>query len=292
MKYKITHTTKYEYGDVVPVCQNVLYLTPRNTPTQNCLRHRLVIHPHPTATHRCIDYFGNTVHYTTVDKGHRQLQIRATSTVECEARQLPALDSTAAWESARVLPQAKPTADELSRFQFVFPSPHIPFLNDLGEYARQSFTAGRPVLEALADFNARVYHDFEYDPTATNVATPISEVFAMRRGVCQDLAHLMLGALRTLGLASRYVSGYLHTHPPEGKPRLVGADASHAWLAVYCGELGWVDVDPTNNLFPGEEHICLAWGRDFRDVCPVAGMYVGGGAQVLSVSVDVAEVAA
>jgi transglutaminase-like putative cysteine protease len=160
-------------------------------------------------------------------------------------------------------------------------------LAELGDYGRQSFTPDRPIVEALRDLTHRIHSDFSYDPAATTVKTPIAEAFKQRRGVCQDLAHVMLGCLRPLGIAARYVSGYLRTHKREGQPKLVGADASHAWVSVYCGESGWIDADPTNDLLPSMEHITVAWGRDFGDVCPVAGMFVGGGSHRLTVAVNV-----
>lgn len=157
----------------------------------------------------------------------------------------------------------------------------------MADYARESFTPGRPLLEAVRELNSRLHHDIKYDPKATTVSTPISEVFQLRRGVCQDQAHLMLGCLRALGLAASYVSGYVRTQPAAGKERLVGADASHAWVKVACGDGGWIDFDPTNNSLPEQEHITVAWGRDFSDVCPVTGMFIGGGNHKLDVAVDV-----
>ena len=290
MKYKVSHTTRYEYTDTVPVCQNIVYLTPRETPHQRVSRHRLTVRPHATATHRRVDYFGNTSHSFSLDKGHRKMQITATSTVEMMSRDMPNKLAATAWESIRDALSSDRTATGLGNYQFAFSSPHIPLNNEVADYARQSFSAGRPILDALTELNSRIHGDFKYDPKATTVNTPITEVFEQRRGVCQDLAHLMLGGLRPLGLAARYVSGYLRTHPPEGQPRLVGSDASHAWVSVYCGDVGWIDIDPTNNSFPSTEHITVAWGRDYSDVCPVAGMFVGGGAHKLSVAVDVATV--
>jgi len=287
MKYKVTHTTRYEYTEAVPVCQNIVYVTPRGTPFQNCTRHRLTIRPQPDVSHRRIDYFENVSHILSINKAHRQLQITATSSVELSARVPVDEKATAAWETVRDGLPVDRTKAGLDTYQFAFASPHVPFDALLSDYARQSFTPGRAVLEALADLNGRIHTDFQYDPEATTVNTPIAEVFHERRGVCQDLAHLMLGCLRPLGLAARYTSGYLRTHPPEGQPQLVGADASHAWLSVYCGDLGWVDVDPTNNSFPTVEHITVAWGRDYSDVCPVAGMFVGGGTHELTVAVQV-----
>lgn len=290
MKYKINHTTKYEYKDTVPVCQNIVYLTPRDTPHQRATRHRMMVRPQPSATHRRVDYFGNTSHAFSIDKGHRQLQVSATSTVELTARDLPNKLATPAWESIRDDLARNRTAAGIGNYQFAFSSPHIPLDRAVADYARQSFPPNRPILDAVRELSSRIHEDFKYDPEATTVNTPIAKVFEQRRGVCQDLAHLILGSLRPLGLAARYVSGYLRTHPPEGQPRLVGTDASHAWVSVYCGDAGWIDVDPTNNSFPSTEHITVAWGRDYSDVCPVAGMFVGGGSHKLSVAVDVAAV--
>jgi transglutaminase-like putative cysteine protease len=290
VKYKVTHTTKYDYDTPVPVCHNIVYLTPRNTELQSCSRHRLTVNPTPATNSKRTDYFGNAVTTFSVANSHRLLQITATSTVVVTPRDLPVADSTMAWEQVRDHLAMDRSAEGLAAYQFAFASPYVPFHPELGEYARRSFVPGRPILAAIRELNTRLHTDVKYDPKATTVSTPIMEVFEHRRGVCQDLAHLMLGCLRTLGLAARYVSGYLRTQPPAGKPRLVGADASHAWISVYGGKAGWIDVDPTNDSFPQSEHITIAWGRDFSDVCPVAGMFIGGGSHKLSVAVDVAPV--
>jgi transglutaminase-like putative cysteine protease len=202
-------------------------------------------------------------------------------------RSFPQDASTTAWEKVRDALPLNRTEAGLAEYQFCFPSPRIPRLRELADYGRQSFTAGRPIVEAIRDLTHRINTDFTYDPTATTVNTPIDQAFQQRRGVCQDLAHVMLGCLRPLGLAGRYVSGYLKTHHAEDQPGLVGADASHAWVSVYCGEHGWLDADPTNDLLPTTEHITVAWGRDFGDVCPVSGMFFGGGSHRLTVAVEV-----
>ncbi len=290
MIYRITHVTQYEYADIVPFCQNIVFLTPRSMQGQNCSRHRLTVHPQPATLHRQTDYFGNTKTCLSIDEGHRLLKISATSTVELQPAVLPLLSTSAAWESIRDGLPIDTTPDGLANYQFVFGSPHVSFHEQITEYARQSFADGRPILEAVADFNSRIHGDMAYDPRATTVSTPITEVFESRRGVCQDLAHLMLSGLRSLGLAARYVSGYLRTCTPDGSSGLVGADASHAWVSVYCGDLGWIDVDPTNNIFPSGDHITVAYGRDFSDVCPVLGMFIGGGDHSLRVEVEVAPV--
>ncbi len=287
MKWKISHVTKYEYAELVPFCQNIVYLTPRKTAHQRCFRHRLSVRPHPSTYHRRTDYFGNTAAILSIDRQHRLLKINATSTVEVVPNDLPEQAKSVTWESVRDGLPLDRTATGLNNYQFAFRSPHVPLDEPIADYTRTSFASGRPLIEALADLNNRIHTDFKYDPKATSVSTPISAVFEMRRGVCQDLAHLLLSGLRSLGLAARYVSGYLRTRAAEGQERLVGADASHAWVSVYCGEHGWVDIDPTNNVFASTDHITVAWGRDYSDVCPVAGMYIGGGAHALNVAVDV-----
>jgi transglutaminase-like putative cysteine protease len=203
----------------------------------------------------------------------------------------PAIDpeTSAAWEDIR--DALASYSDLVEVYQFVFDSELVKASAALREYAAQSFTPRRPIVAAALDLCGRIYHDFTYDPTATTVSTPLPVVLQLRRGVCQDFAHLAIGCLRSLGLAARYVSGYLLTRPPEGKTRLVGSDASHAWLSVYTGNSGWLDFDPTNNVVPSLEHITLAWGRDYSDVCPIQGVFIGGGQHGLSVSVDVAPLA-
>ena len=169
----------------------------------------------------------------------------------------------------------------------MFDSPYVVGNDDIHEYALQSFTPGRPILAATMDLTSRIFREFQYRGGVSDVSTPVSDVFAMRQGVCQDFAHLEIACLRSLGLAARYVSGYLLTRPPEGKEKLVGSDASHAWVSVFAGDAGWVDFDPTNNVIPGVEHITFAWGRDYGDVSPINGFIVGGGAHQVSVAVDV-----
>ncbi|HTN74186.1 MAG TPA: transglutaminase family protein [Pirellulaceae bacterium] len=293
MKYRVAHDTTYNYGDAVPVCHNYVHLTPRDTPRQVCRSHKLVIKPAPAISLRRLDYFGNQVTYFSLHEGHRKLSLTAVSRVDVRSIELAPPADSPPWEEIRDALSTERTPTGLEAYQFVFPSAYVDKLwGELGqamaEYALKSFTRGRPIVEAALDLTARIHADFRYDATATNVFTPLEEVFRLRHGVCQDLAHVQIGVLRAIGLAARYVSGYLLTHPPPGRPRLVGADASHAWLAVYCGAEGWVDFDPTNNVIPSDEHITLAWGRDYGDVCPVAGVFVGGGANSLLVSVDVA----
>jgi transglutaminase-like putative cysteine protease len=216
---------------------------------------------------------------------HASLTVHADSQIEVLPRPAPA--AAEPWEQAR--DRLRPGGGEalLEPMQFLFESPHVECFRDLATYAEPSFAAGRDLLAAALDLTRRIHADFKFDPTATSVSTPLREVLAKRRGVCQDFAHFMAGCLRTLGIPARYVSGYILTSPPPGKPRLIGADASHAWVSVWCGPAGWVDLDPTNDMLVGEQHITLAWGRDFSDVTPMRGVILGGGEQELEVRVTV-----
>jgi transglutaminase-like putative cysteine protease len=288
VKYKISHTTTYEYTAPVPVCQNITHLVPRNNARQHCSYYRLLVKPLPTVINRCVDYFGNPEQEFSIHETHRSLQITAVSKVEVRPRPLPDPEQSPAWETVRDQVAASRTPADLDAYQFCFDSPQVHHVSELAGYARESFTPARPILEAARDLNRRIHEGFAYDPTVTDVDTALHEVFRNRRGVCQDLAHVAIGCLRSMGLPARYVSGYLRTIPPEGEPRLVGADASHAWVSVYDGEMGWMDFDPTNDLVPYDEHITLAWGRDYGDVAPVRGVFVGGGKHRIHFSVDVA----
>lgn len=285
--YKIIHATTYYYGDTVPVCHNEVYLTPRDSFWQVCRHFKLSIKPHPDVVTRRTDYFGNILHTFSIQEGHRRLGITATSRVDVQSRDQPPVENSPPWESIRDSFQAPLDPAGLDALQFLLDSPSVVRSADLRDYATPSFPSGRPLLEAVGDLTARIHTDFKYDPRATTVNTPLEEVLELRRGVCQDFAHLEIGCLRSLGLPARYVSGYLRTIPPPGKPRLVGADASHAWLSVYCRDWGWVDTDPTNNCYTNMDHITVAWGRDYTDVCPIKGVFVGGGSHTMSVSVDV-----
>ena len=292
MKYRITHTTKYTYSEPVPVCQNKLHLLPRSTDHQHCDNYRLLVLPEPAMVDMGVDYFGNAVDYFSLVDSHQHLSVTAASEVEVLAPTEPTkLKDSKPWEEVVQL-LAKYSADvsALDRL-FAFDSDYCQADAKLADYARISFPPGRPILEAAADLTRRIHDDFEYRPQSTTVNTEVNEVFEKRTGVCQDFAHLQIACLRSLGLAARYVSGYLRTLPPAGKPRLVGADASHAWLSVYCGgDKQWVDFDPTNDVIPETDHITVAYGRDYGDVCPVQGVFIGGGDHTLTVSVDVAPV--
>jgi transglutaminase-like putative cysteine protease len=290
MKHRVTHTTRYTGSESVSVGHNQAWLRPRLTPRQQCERHRISVSPKPSTRSERTDYFGNHVFAFSFNRGYDALTVTSKSDVVVEPRELPDAEAAPAWERVREGVRTPPDEESAAALQFVFDSPRIAADSvELRAYAAESFPSERPILAAVADLTARIHRDFEYRPQSTTVTTPVAEVFRNRLGVCQDFAHLQIAALRSLGLPARYVSGYLRTRPPEGQPRLVGADASHAWLSVFCGtELGWVDVDPTNALFVSDEHITVAWGRDYADVPPLRGVYIGGGAHSLEVNVDVA----
>jgi transglutaminase-like putative cysteine protease len=283
--YDVDHTTRYEYSESVSVSHHTVRLSPRRLPHQDCMHHELEVTPAPAVTRTHVDYFGNAMTFFVMEGAHSDLTVRSRSRVVISPRSLPAPASMPPWEGARDHDQLP-----LDAIECLFDSSSIQASEDLAVYARPSFASGRPVLEAVAELTRRIHDDFRFDPGATTVATPLSDVFRLRRGVCQDFARLEIACLRSLGLAARYVSGYLETVPPPGATRLAGADASHAWLAVFCPGSGWIDVDPTTNLLPSTTHVTLAWGRDYDDVSPIRGVMLGGGTHSLRVSVDVTRV--
>lgn len=287
MIHRVLHRTEYAYGAPVSTSHHELHLLPRATPRQRVLSEDLEIAPEPAARRDRLDMFGNRSTYVEMWAPHRSLSV--TSRMDVEVGEAAPLDVSASppWESVRDQARRPFSEEWLDAAGFVFASPYVSISTAAGAYATPSFTPGRPVLEAALDLSSRIHADFAYDPKATTVATPVEEVLVRRRGVCQDFAHLALSCLRALGLPARYVSGYLATTPPPGKEKVIGADASHAWLSVYCPGTGWLDLDPTNDVVPGERHIVVAWGRDFGDVTPIRGVIMGGGEHDLNVSVDV-----
>jgi transglutaminase-like putative cysteine protease len=286
MIYRIVHRTTYRYKYPVSVGNHVACLKPRSLPHHQLIRNELRIHPAPATRTERVDYFGNLLCFFTVQEPHKELVVEARSEVNVEGAIPPVPQKMLPWEeAARSLPNDH-SEEGLEAYQFGFESPRIRVRPEFAAYALQSFTPGRPMPEALLDLTARIHKDFRFDSKSTNVRTPTEEVFRKRRGVCQDFAHLQIACLRSLNIAARYVSGYLRTYPPPGKPRLIGADASHAWVSAYCPGIGWLDMDPTNNLVPSDGHVTLAWGRDYGDVSPLRGLILGGGAHVLKVSVD------
>jgi transglutaminase-like putative cysteine protease len=290
IRYRIRHTTTYHYSAPVSLCHNKAHLTPREHSFQHCHRVDFRIDPEPSVFHQRIDFFGNVASFFTVQQPHEKLAVTVESEVDVTTRAYPEAGETGPWEVARKQLRGDLTEAGLESYEFCFDSPHVARSQELAAYAEPSFPIGRPYLEAVLDLNARIHKDFKYATATTTISTPITEVMRMRRGVCQDFAHLMIGCLRSMGLAARYVSGYLRTLPPPGKPRLVGADASHAWVAVFFPGVGWLDFDPTNNSTPKGSHITLGWGRDYSDVSPIRGVMLGGGSHTIGVSVDVAPI--
>jgi len=288
MQLSIVHETRYAYTSPVLVSQQLLHLTPRALARQACRAHRIVIEPQPVELSHAEDYFGNPVARALFTAPHQALSVRAESEVSIEARRaVPLAGTSAPWEALRDRLKSLEAPPLLAPAEFVCESPYVEFSTALAEYAMPSFPPGRPLLEGVADLMHRIHADLEFDPAATSVATPLRIVLGQRRGVCQDFAHLMIGALRALGLPARYVSGYILTTPPPGYARLIGADASHAWVSVYDPAAGWVDFDPTNDCLVDDEHVTLGWGRDFGDVTPMRGVILGGGEQTLGVHVTV-----
>ena len=290
MNYSITHRTLYEYAAPVTVSHHVARLEPRVTNVQGCDKFSLTVFPEPALRKERTDYFGNRLCFFAIQEMHNKLEIVTHSRVSVTAANTPAPENFTAWEQVAELFRDPVSPEVVDSYQFVFDSPHVRASMEFADYAAESFGKGVPLLAGAADLTRRIFEDFKFDPRATTVATPLEEVWEKRRGVCQDFAHLGIACLRSLGLPARYVSGYLRTRPPEGKPRLVGADASHAWFRIFCPGTGWVDFDPTNNVRPAEEHIIVAYGRDFGDVSPVAGILTGGGEHDVKVSVDVEEI--
>ena len=252
MKYHITHRTLYEYSAPVTVSQHVTRLEPRDFRTQVCDNYSLKIHPDPALRMTRQDYFGNRLCFFTIQEIHDELEIITHSDVTVTARELPPAETTTPWERVVELFRDPVSPEVVEPYQFVFDSPQIRASFAFADYALASFAPKTPLLAGAADLTRRIFTDFKFDPKATTVATPLEDVWKNRRGVCQDFAHLAIACLRSLGLPAYYVSGYLRTRPPAGQPRLVGADASHAWFRVFCPGVGWVDFDPTNNVQPGE----------------------------------------
>lgn len=299
VRYDVRHTTTYRYSEPVPVCHNEVHLVPRELPRQRLLATALEIDPAPAGISTSTDYFGNQVGYFSVEEGHERLVVTATSSVAIESPRPWQEHASAPWESIRDAVAFASNPEAIAAREFVLDSPFVRLAPQLAEWARQSFTPGRPWADAVMDLTRRIHRDFVYDPTATTTSTPVEEVFAHRRGVCQDFAHLQIACLRALGLPARYVSGYLcnerRVHGTAGADAntagMVGADASHAWLAAWGGSSGWLDVDPTNDCQAGLLHVTVAWGRDYADVSPIKGVCVGGGRHAIDVAVHVTRTA-
>jgi transglutaminase-like putative cysteine protease len=285
--YRVRHRTTYDYEDPVSVSHHLVRLTPRNLPSQACRESEISIVPVPAVTSTRRDYFGNIQTFFTLQEPHDSLIVEASSELEVYSAKRPDFSASSPWETVVETLVSDHSEQGLNAYQFVFGSQRVGASRELADYARPAFTPGRPLLEATNDLMQKIHTDFHFDTKATEVTTPVQVFFQKRRGVCQDFAHLQIACMRSLGLPARYISGYLRTLPPRGQPRLVGADASHAWCSAWCPGAGWVDFDPTNNCVPTDGHITVAWGRDYSDVSPIHGVLLGGAKHTLDVGVDV-----
>jgi transglutaminase-like putative cysteine protease len=293
MRYRVRHITEYTYGAPVSLCYNMAHLLPRDTRNQLCLHQKIQINPPPVYQNEGEDYFGNQTFYFSIQEAHKKLVIDVST--EFEIAPINVLEwqiqSTITCGELRSLLSAPTTPELRMAKEYLLDSPQIRRSADLGAYAESTFADDKPLLQATLAFTHKIFTEFKFDPSTTTVATPLEHVLKQRSGVCQDFAHLAIGCLRSVGIPARYMSGYLETLPPPGQEKLVGADASHAWFAIFIPTLGWVEFDPTNDLMPNEQHLVTAWGRDYSDVTPLQGViFEGGGSQQLAVSVDVRRV--
>ena len=279
MLFEITHTTRYSYEAPVSQCLNEVRVTPRVLPVQEVRQTEIVVEPSPAFLHHRKDYFGNDVSTFAVFEKHDQLTAAARSLVEVKA-EADAVQPSLSWENARDLVAVQDDGTCLEASEFIYPSPYVPASAGLSGYARDTFAADRPLLEAAKELSHRIYSEFKYDPKSTSIDIPLADVLRNRRGVCQDFAHVMIGSLRSLRLPARYVSGYVRSGA-----KFQGAQASHAWVSVFFPGTGWLNFDPTNDLMPSDSHVTLAWGRDYGDVTPVKGVTLGGGGQTVAVEV-------
>ncbi len=287
MRYHVTHITRYIYDFPASLCHNIIFQTPSGHPFQTLEHFDCEIQPEPTSLTRRKDFFENEFIYFSLQVTHQKLIVTSRSTVKLTRPNWMSINpkETPPWET---VVQKLHTTEVLNDIrQFYLDSPFVPTLNEIQSYAAESFFPGRPIMDAMVDLNHRIHQDFVFTPGFTDISTPLRNVFEERKGVCQDFAHFGLACARSMGLAAKYVSGYIETLPPPGKPKLVGADASHAWIAVYIPDVGWVEFDATNDLLVNDQHIRVATGRDFGDVVPMKGIVYSGGGQTMDVSVDV-----
>lgn len=288
LRYSVVHETTYAYSSQVTHGHHFAHLTPRNTPWQHVTGHSIEFEPQPAEVGNLTDYFGNHSLSFRINRPHGLMRVRATTTLDVMEQKLDTSFARAPWESA--LCASIYEVEPLAVAEMRLPSTHVELLDETRNYARRFFTPERAWLDAMLDLTVHIRKEFAYDPKATTVSTPVSEVFANKRGVCQDFAHLMLSCLRSLNLPARYVSGYILNDPPPGAEKVQGADASHAWIESHLPGLGWIGFDPTNGKLANHEFITMAWGRDFMDVTPLRGVVLGGGEQKLDVKVSVTRI--
>lgn len=290
MIFEVSHRTHYRYSTPVAQSQHLVHMTPRAVAHQTTLRHNLIVEPAPAMRYDGVDGFGNPFVILDVEMPHKELVLHARSAIETHAPPASDFAATTSWDRLDEKMARDDGGLDLDVIQYRCTTGLTGASLAIADYARGSFPQGRPVLDGVMDMTRRIYADFRFDPGATDVSTPVDTVFEQRRGVCQDFAHLALAGLRALRVPSRYVSGYILTRPPPGQIKLAGADASHAWISVWSPETGWRDFDPTNGIAVSEEHITIAYGRDYNDVSPISGVLLGGGAHAVSVGVDVMNV--
>ena len=290
MNYRIIHKTEYKYQEEVTLCHNIARLIPRTTVKQVCRRSDLQIDPQPEIINEYEDFFGNKVVYFGIQKTHAKLTVTVTSEIyknDQVSMQLPFYGNTS-WEDVpQILMQQQ--IEYIDARQYIYETPMTASSDEIRKYASVSYTPRRPLFDATKDLMQRIYSDFKFESGQTSIATPLSEVMQKKKGVCQDFAHIAIACVRSMGLPARYMSGYIETLPPPGKPKLPGADASHAWVALYIPDAGWVEFDVTNNLLVNDKHVRVAVGRDFADIVPLKGIVYSGGGQKMVVSVDVKE---
>jgi transglutaminase-like putative cysteine protease len=289
MKYQVTHITDYIYKFPATLCHNLMFQIPQDSEFQKVEKYICEISPKPSSEVERIDFFGNKYLYFSVERSHKKLTVISQSILELQSPAWMKIDPklTKPWEEVVDWLHTTKASNDIR--QYYLESNHVTIIEGIKEYALKSFTPGRPIMEAMADLNTRIFNDFAFTPGFTDISTPLQKVFEHKKGVCQDFAHFSLACLRALGLAARYVSGYIETLPPPGKPKLIGSDASHAWIAIYIPEHGWVEFDATNNLLVNDKHLRVAVGRDFADVTPLKGIVYSGSEQEMKVSVDVSK---
>lgn len=292
MKYQVIHITDYIYKFPATLCHNLMFQIPQDSEFQHVEKYVCEISPKPSSEVERVDFFGNKYLYFSVERPHKKLTVTSQSILELQPPSWMKVNPklTKPWE--QVVDWLHTTEAPNDIRQYYLESNHVTFIDGIKEYAIESFTPGRPIMEAMADLNSRIFHDFAFTPGFTDISTPLQKVFDHKKGVCQDFAHFSLACLRVLGLAARYVSGYIETLPPPGKPKLIGSDASHAWIAIYIPDHGWVEFDATNNLLVNDKHLRVAVGRDFADVTPLKGIVYSGSEQEMKVSVDVTKLEA
>jgi len=287
MIYDISHKTFYIYSTPVSQSHHIVRLAPREVVNQTIVQHSLFIEPTPTSRTDGVDHLGNPASWLSIESKHSEFVVHARTGVSVEKPGDIDPERTLAWDRIRDVLSDPNCQPDLDVMRYLAPSRLTGADSDVAAYARQSFKRGRPTISAASELMSRIYNEFEFDTSATDVSTPLFEVLATRRGVCQDFSHLMLACVRAMGVPARYVSGYIRTYPPEGVQSLLGADATHAWVSVWSPESGWVDMDPTNNKVLQDEHIAIAYGRDYDDVSPIRGVLLGGSEHTVAVSVDV-----